>query len=241
MTYTTNTSAAHAAALAMRDAAAALARRRPLYDGASGEPADEELAQAIEDLPLQDADPTDWKAEAERLRGVLRSERDRGEKYLAERNRASRLFHSVTTTHARLAAWARDELGGDVLARFFGVLANGAPDWKTSPRNLAVDLLAVTAERDAALAELAQARDELREQVDFVEQHLAVISGVLGSPEPIEIDDIAARLHLLIAERDELAARLAEIAAQEPVAWIERITGRLADPTDPDEATSPGV
>ena len=67
-TTNTNTSAAHAAALAMRDAAAALARRRPLYDGASGEPADEDLAQAIEDLPLPDVDVTDWKAEAERLR-----------------------------------------------------------------------------------------------------------------------------------------------------------------------------
>lgn len=108
MTGTTNTNATQAAALAVRDAAAALARRLPLYYG-SGEPADEELAQAIEDLPLPDAD---------------------------------------------------------------------------------------TAERD-----------ELSEQVAFTARHLAIISGVLGSPEPIEIDDIAARLHLLIAERDELAAR----------------------------------
>ena len=132
MTDTTNTNAAHAAALAMRNAAAALARRRPLYDGASGESADEDLAQAIEDLPLPDVDVTGAAAEAE---------------------------------------------------------------------------------RDAALAELS-------EQVAFAARHLAIISGVLGSPEPIEIDDIAARLHLLIAERDELAARLAEIEAQEPVAWV---------------------
>lgn len=74
MTDTTNTNAAHAAALAMRNAAAALARRRPLYDGASGESADEDLAQAIEDLPLPDVDVTDWQAEAERLRGLLRHE-----------------------------------------------------------------------------------------------------------------------------------------------------------------------
>ena len=72
MTNTTTTS--RAAAQAMRDAAAALARRRPLHDGASGEPADEELAQAIEDLPLPDADTTDWKAETERLRGLLSRE-----------------------------------------------------------------------------------------------------------------------------------------------------------------------
>ena len=140
MTDTTNTSAAHAAALAMRDAAAALARRLPLYYG-SGEPADEDLAQAIEDLPLPDVDTTDWRAEAERLRAE---------------------------------------------------------------------------------------RDEAREQVDFVDRHLSIISGVLGSPEPIEIDDIAARLHLLIAERDELAARLAEIERTELVqspTWLtdERI------------------
>ena len=74
MTDTTNTSAAHAAALAMRDAAVALARRRPLYDGASGEPADEDLAQAIEDLPLPDVGTTDWRVEAERLRGLLSRE-----------------------------------------------------------------------------------------------------------------------------------------------------------------------
>lgn len=65
MTDTTNTNTTQAAALAMRNAAAALARRRPLYDG-SGEPADEDLAQAIEDLPLPDVDTTDWRAEAER-------------------------------------------------------------------------------------------------------------------------------------------------------------------------------
>ena len=73
MTDVTNTNAANAAALAVRNAAAALARRRPLYYG-SGEPADEDLAQAIEYLPLPDVDVTDWKAEAERLRGLLSRE-----------------------------------------------------------------------------------------------------------------------------------------------------------------------
>ena len=51
-------------------------------------------------------------------------------------------------------------------------------------------------------------RDEMGEQVAFVERHLGVISGVLGSPEPLQIDDIAARLHLLIAERDAALAEL---------------------------------
>ena len=46
---------AREAAPAVRAAAASLARRRPLYDGASGESAEEELAQAIEDLPLHSA------------------------------------------------------------------------------------------------------------------------------------------------------------------------------------------
>lgn len=84
------------------------------------------------------------------------------------------------------------------------------------------------AERNAARLEdqrevgetVRRLRAELSEQVAVTARHLAIISGVLGSPEPIEIDDIAARLHLLIAERDELAARLAEIEAQEPVAWM---------------------
>lgn len=130
MTDTTNTNTTKAAALAVRNAAAALARRRPLYDGASGEPADEDLAQAIEDLPLPDVDVPDWEAEAERLRAE---------------------------------------------------------------------------------------RDELSEQVAFAARHLAIISGVLGSPEPIEIDDIAARLHLLIAERNALAAKLTAPVQAEPV------------------------
>lgn len=138
----TNTNTAHAAALAMRNAAAALARRRPLYDGASGESADEDLAQAIDDLPLPDVDVTGAAAEAE---------------------------------------------------------------------------------RDAALAELS-------EQVAFAARHLAIISGVLGSPEPIEIDDIAARLHLLIAERNALAARLAEIERAETAEPAEQI-----DAGDPDD------
>lgn len=147
MTDTTNTNATQAAALAVRDAAAALARRLPLYYG-SGEPADEDLAQAIDDLPLPDVDVTGAAAEAE---------------------------------------------------------------------------------RDAALAELS-------EQVAFAARHLAIISGVLGSPEPIEIDDIAARLHLLIAERNALAARLAEIERAETAEPAEQIDA--GDPDDPDEATS---
>lgn len=81
------------------------------------------------------------------------------------------------------------------------------------------------ADRQAAEAEaLRRERDELREQAAFAKQNLAVIGGMLGSPGPIEIDDIAARLHLLIAERDDQAARLAEIERQEPVALVLRST-----------------
>ena len=75
-------------------------------------------------------------------------------KLRAERDRASSLFASIATTHAKLAAWARDELSSHDQARFFAVLANGAPDWKTASRNLAVDLLAMTAERDELAARL---------------------------------------------------------------------------------------
>lgn len=95
----------------------------------------------------------------------------------------------------------------------------------------------------AEAAELRRERDELSEQAAFTARHLAIISGVLGSPEPIEVDDIAARLHLLIAERNALAARLAEIEAQEPVAWvpIHPRTGPLWSMTtgSPDEERLP--
>lgn len=77
---------------------------------------------------------------------------------------------------------------------------------------------------------LSRERDELREQAAFVEQHLGVISGVLGSPEPLQIDDIAARLHLLIAERNALAARLAEIEAQPPSMYVLRSTAGSVRP-----------
>lgn len=74
-------------------------------------------------------------------------------------------------------------------------------------------------------------RDKLREQVAFVERHLGVISGVLGSLGPLQIDDIAARLHLLIADRDDLAARLAEIEAQKPSMYVLRSTAGSVRPT----------
>lgn len=53
--------------------------------------------------------------------------------------------------------------------------------------------------------------------------------------------DWRAEAERLRRERDELAARLAEIEAQPPVAWIERITGRLADPTDEHRTRFPMV
>ena len=51
----------------VRAAAASMVRRRPLYDGASGESAEEELAQAIEDIQLPDAYVTNWRTDADRL------------------------------------------------------------------------------------------------------------------------------------------------------------------------------
>ncbi len=254
MTDTTNTNAAHAAALAMRNAAAALARRRPLYDGASGESADEDLAQAIEDLPLPDVDVTDWKAEAERLRGLLRHEQQerhavldrldaailartasqaQAEQYLAELQQARELRRE-RDDQAAGQAQAMADMQKNI--QYLDGLRQG---WSTH----AADLAQRAADLEALVAELRRERDELSEQVAFTARHLAIISGVLGSPEPIEIDDIAARLHLLIAERDALAARLAEIEAQEPVAWvpIHPRTGPLWSMTtgSPDEERLP--
>ncbi len=266
----TDTSTAHAAALAMRDAAAALARRRPLYDGASGEPADEDLAQAIEDLPLPDVDATDWKAEAERLRAELARAREvlRG----VECSYSGMLYgddkadgpseytrgwgNCLTAIKSALAA--KGEMGDlmsapEVLARLRIDAASedfeGAQLGPVAVRKLLKHIAALESDRWRQLCRihsnradaLRRERDELSEQGAFVEQHLGVISGVLGSLEPLQIDDIAARLHLLIAERDELAARLAEIEAQKPVAWIERLTGRLATPTDEHRTRFPMV
>lgn len=54
-----------------------------------------------------------------------------------------------------------------------------------------------------------------------------------AAPELLaEVRRLTAEADALRRERDGLAERLAEIEAQEPVAWIERITGRLASPTD---------
>ena len=138
-TTNTNTNTAHAAALAVRNAAAALARRLPLYYG-SGEPADEDLAQAIEDLPLPDVDVTDLQAEVERLRGLLRREQQ-------ER-------------HAVL-----DRLDAAILAR-------------TASQAQAEQYLA---ERDAARAELAQAREVLR-SVEWTEMPHAYYGAATRCP-----------------------------------------------------------
>ena len=106
-TTNTNTNTTQAAALAVRDAAAALARRLPLYYG-SGEPADEDLAQEIEDLPLPDADTTDWRAEAERLRGLLRREQQERHAVL-DRLDAAVLARTASQAQAEQYLAERDE------------------------------------------------------------------------------------------------------------------------------------
>ena len=199
MTDTTNTSAAHVAALAMRDAAAALARRRPLYDGASGEPADEELAQAIEDLPLPDADTTDWEAEAERLRvEVARLSPTEDEiRYTADQD--------WTGLDGMTAYWLIDRHGDGWAG--IGAMMEAWRDAEV--RRITAGL---TAERNAARLEAQRAAGEtvrkLREREAFADMHLSIIGSVLGGP--VQVDDIAARLHLLIAERDAALAELAQ-------------------------------
>lgn len=57
---------------------------------------------------------------------------------------------------------------------------------------------------------------ELEAERDHAASHIASIACQLGS-EALQVDDIAVRVLAVVAERDELRARLAEIEAQEPV------------------------
>ena len=47
---------------------------------------------------------------------------------------------------------------------------------------------------------------ELHKKIDFTDWHLAIISKLLGSPVPLEIDDIAVRLSMLVIEHNRLVA-----------------------------------
>ena len=62
-----------------------------------------------------------------------------------------------------------------------------------------------------------------------------------GTVSAAVLEEIFAEADAMRRERDELAARLAEIERAEPVAWIERITGRLAAPTDEHRTRFPMV
>lgn len=147
MTDATNTSAAHAAALAMRDAAAALARRRPLYDGASGEPADEDLAQAIEDLPLPDAALAElervqargWPSTPEDARGMVSERTEPADGCGACGDMQKNIQYLDGLRHG----WSAH--AADLAQRVAGLEAER-----------------LRAERDAALAELERAREVLR-------------------------------------------------------------------------------
>lgn len=70
----------------------------------------------------------------------------------------------------------------------------------------------------------------LHEQIGFTERHLAIISKLLGSPVPLEIDDIAVRLNMLIIERDAARAGLAQ--AREVLLGLEwpTVSGRAYCP-----------
>ena len=193
MTDTTNTNTTRAAALAMRDAAAALARRRPLYDGASGEPADEDLAQAIEDLPLPDADTTDWRAEAERLRGLLRREQQerhavldrldaailastasqaQAEQYMAERNALAARLAEIAAQPP--VAWIEHELQGTGLRHLhFERRPNTLRDEVVDP--VWTELIARPA--PAAAPELAAYLDG-----DIIEAQRAVVQQLASRP-----------------------------------------------------------
>ena len=158
----TNTNTAHAAALAMRNAAAALARRLPLYYG-SGESADEDLAQAIEDLPLP-VDTTDWRTEAEWLRAEV----------------------------ARLSP-TEDEIRYTADQDWTGL--SGATAWHLAERH---------GEGWAGIGAMMEAWRDAEVQ--------RITAGLAA--------DLARAQEQAQAERDELAARLAEIEAAEPVGYV---------------------
>ena len=224
-TTNTNTNTAHAAALAMRNAAAALARRRPLYDGASGESADEDLAQAIEDLPLP-VDTTDWRTEAEWLRAeVARLSPTEDEiRYTADQD---------WTGLSGATAWHLAERHGEGWAGI-GAMMEAWRDAEVQriTAGLAADLARAQeqaqAERDKLVRreEVAGVVGELHKKIDFTEWHLVIISKMLGSPVPLEIDDIAVRLNMLIIERNQARAGLA--AKQEEFGALASEYNRLA-------------
>lgn len=203
MTDTTNTNTTKAAALAVRNAAAALARRRPLYDGASGEPADEDLAQAIEDLPLPDVDVTDWRAEAERLRGLLRHEQQERHAVL-DRLDAAILARCAATSNPRATR----------------PTAHCLPPWRRKGSEMG-DLMSAT----EVLARLRI--DAASEDFEGAQLGPVAVRKLLKHVAALESDRWRqlCRIHsnradTLRRERDELAARLEAIERAEPVAWM---------------------
>ena len=219
-TTNTNTNTAHAAALAVRNAAAALARRLPLYYG-SGEPADEDLAQAIEDLPLP-VDTTDWRTEAERLKAeVARLSPTEDEiRYTADQD---------WTGLSGATAWHLAERHGEGWAGI-GAMMEAWRDAEVQriTAGLAADLARAQEQAQAERDKLVRREEvaELHKKIDFTAWYLVIISKLLGSPVPLEIDDIAVRLNMLIIERNQARAGLA--AKQEEFGALASEYNRLA-------------
>jgi hypothetical protein len=84
----------------------------------------------------------------------------------------------------------------------------------------------------AGIKAVCAERDELREQKQLlIEAQLDEISENLRLRDLAvanEDENITAVIERVIRERDELRTRLAELERQEPVAFRERLTGRLA-------------
>ena len=171
----------------------------------------------------------DGHAEAERLRASLQFERDRSERYLAERNAARLEAQREVGETVRKLRKLREERE-QALAELERVQARG---WPSTPEDV---------------------RALLGSSCGAVRYALPVPDGAFEAP-PHEDDTYTVSAHDLITcniaasemryaadfELERVRARLAEIERQEPVAWIERITGRLATPTDEHRTRFPMV
>jgi hypothetical protein len=72
-------------------------------------------------------------------------------------------------------------------------------------------------------ADLAQRVADLEDERSATAMHVAFIGRLLGD-KSLQVDDIAAGVWAVIVQRDELAAKLAEIERAEPVAWSPALT-----------------